>query len=558
MQRLTWVVLLLGVGVARAQVGTNVLQRLFLPVISYRLASTATLLEDDLDRMLDPSMAGTVQGARVYTNLSDLFQGEHLFGNVGLHAYTLAGIGGSLLNGTPLGLVDKSKNLVPLPTSRPGVRGRYTLDSLHYFSTQGAGFPPDRKERIRIDETSETRDEQRFLLAGLAFERWGLDVLAGHQRMETRPFGTEIAPFGNVSFLNELTDHPQGNLLYRRQLDGERLQIQSQELWGMAGGFRLLASLPLSLTVGLVQVTRIDEDTASYTGLEDLAPGGTLNQVLRQGTRRQEIRWPDRVFFGELRYDLAFRNGARATVRAGLYQRGSSLDQGTFLLDTLRDARALLVDTAIQRLAFHAETTMTGQRATLGTYLTWAQQHRYDRARFALGASFWAERAEETVEKTYTERTVERITDGNGVPADPNDITRTTTYSEQRRLYTLDQRWGMDLPVAVEFQPYHQAPLWVRLGAWFTMTWEDRTVDDEGLENTPRTIQTVTDAGDTTWTRTPVDLHSVRTRQHNIQSSLQFVYGATVPIGKHLRLDVMQFARLTDLTGWRVSVVWKP
>ncbi len=62
MQRLTWVVLLLGVGVARAQVGTNVLQRLFLPVISYRLASTATLLEDDLDRMLDPSMAGPVQG----------------------------------------------------------------------------------------------------------------------------------------------------------------------------------------------------------------------------------------------------------------------------------------------------------------------------------------------------------------------------------------------------------------------------------------------------------------------------------------------------------------
>ncbi|MCF6191646.1 MAG: hypothetical protein L3J76_00730, partial [Candidatus Hydrothermae bacterium] len=129
---------------------------------------------------------------------------------------------------------------------------------------------------------------------------------------------------------------------------------------------------------------------------------------------------------------------------------------------------------------------------------------------------------------------------------------------EQRTRRTLDQQWGLDLPVAVEFQPLEKTPLRLRLGAWYRLVWQDRTVDDEGIANGPRTVQTVTDAGDTTVTRTPVDLKSVRTRQQSIQSTLQFVYGATVPIGDHLRLEIMQFARLTDLTGWRVSVVWKP
>ncbi|MCF6192267.1 MAG: hypothetical protein L3J76_03935, partial [Candidatus Hydrothermae bacterium] len=412
MRRISWAVVLLGVGVVRAQVGTHVLQRLFLPVVSYRLASTATLLEDDLDRMLDPSQAGTIQGARVYTSLSDLFQGEQLFGNLSFHAYTLAGLGGEVLGVTPLGLVDKYKDRTPLPTSRPGAVGQYVLDSLHYFSTQGPGFPPDRRERIRQEETSEQWTEHRFLLAGVARPRWGVDVMMGTFRVEQLPFGTEALPFGNVNVLSELAEHPSGQVLYRRTLQGERSRLQAQDLWAVAAGFLPVVGMPLRLTIGLARWTDQVRDTSHYSGLEDRAPGGPLNQVLREGTQEQRMRWPEGVLFGEFRYDLTWTERAEGTLRAGLYRWSAGLQEGRTVLDTVWDARELLVDTAIQRLAFRAETTFSGDRSRLGGYVTWLQQYRYTRALFALGASFLGDRHEETLQQDYLEQTVERVTNG--------------------------------------------------------------------------------------------------------------------------------------------------
>ncbi len=537
------------VGAGQAQVNAPLLERFFLPIASYRLASTATLLEGDLDRMLDPAVAGTIQGQRIYSALSDLFLQEQLFNNVSLGRWVLAGIGPATAFGRPVGLGMFRNTRTPLLTTR-GTLGEFVLDSLHYFSTLGPN-PPDRREEIHVREETYALFGERALLAGLVRKTWGLYLLHQATSQRTIPTGSELNPFGQFSYSYTLREHPSGTTLYTRSIQGEAQRSSATSFWGIVGGYTLSPNLRLS--AGLVLTGENRKDTARYAGTEDRAPGSGYDRVYRQGVSRIEEPWSGIGLVAELRMDRASR-----TTRVGFIVQNERLQDGQTVLDTLLSQEALLVDTALNRYHEVQNTSLSGKRSMMGVFATWSQRYAYARGTFVIGAATGYIRTQETRDLLSRTSTSLRVTDGDGVPLDPDDFTQTSSQEETRKQTRETEEVHLDLPVALEFRPHHQAPLLLRIGGLYSLRYIRDVFTDEGLSSTPREVRTVTDAGDTTLQHFPVDLQSSQTVVRTLTSTLTFSYGAALPVGPHFLFEVMGFATLTDLRGWRVSLTWIP
>jgi hypothetical protein len=178
-----------------------------------------------------------------------------------------------------------------------------------------------------------------------------------------------------------------------------------------------------------------------------------------------------------------------------------------------------------------------------------------ERFRLGLGLAFLTGAWTDSLADSTTVRSYYAYDNGDSV-AGREDFQSTTTFSQEWLDRTVGSNRVISAPVGIEFNVL--PPLAVRLGANPTLTWTDVTTIEQLTAFSPRYTHVV--YGDGTFSDSLGSAQQnpgTSETQKTVDYSTQFTYGlGFVPV-ENLQIDLMGFARLTDLTNWRLSVTFR-
>ncbi len=523
MRLLRWIAPLLPT-LLGAQVNTPLVERFFLPVQSYRLASTASLMEGDLERMLDPATAGTLQGRRIYTALSDLFLSDRLVGNVSSGRWTGAGLGGSVFGITPVGL----------GVFHEGAFRDADSGSSEFVWTDGEV----RSVRRHASNLGQTRT-YALLLGGVQPGR-GLYLLhtsdGNIEASSSRTLEEHISP---------MPDNPSFTLASHDSARGQH----AQDLWALMGGLALHPGLRLTGGIAFRQTTY------QYTTIRSRNFSTSERLEVRTQQDRRAYRWNAFEVLLELRWDRS-TSRSEGTGRAGLIWRLPHTVQKNTDREWFQFQGTIETDTAGSRSEYTSSAQERGVRSRLGGFLAWSQRYPDPRYTFALGAAIegWVESSR--IQQTGQEQWLARRTDGDGIPGDADDYTDILKQHSRGNLRIQERTLRIHLPVAVELHPWASLPIQIRMGARFSLAiTQDQTIRTT-TSSGERRIEN--DAGYVVVDPLPPSSSRAWNVQYRLRSSTRFTYGAAFSPSEHLEIEIMHFARLTALETWQISVLWKP
>jgi hypothetical protein len=177
------------------------------------------------------------------------------------------------------------------------------------------------------------------------------------------------------------------------------------------------------------------------------------------------------------------------------------------------------------------------------------------RFKLGLGLGFATDAWQDSLEDSTATRSYYAFDNGDSIPGH-EDYQQTTTFAEEWMTRTTGSDKVLSAPVGIEFKLLE--PLALRLGASPTVTWRDVTVIEALTASSPTYTHTV--YGDGTFSdhigdaqQNPGSSQTSRT----VDYSTQFSYGIGYKPIDNLQVDLMGFARLTDLSNWRLSVTFR-
>jgi hypothetical protein len=177
------------------------------------------------------------------------------------------------------------------------------------------------------------------------------------------------------------------------------------------------------------------------------------------------------------------------------------------------------------------------------------------RFRLGLGLGFATDAWQDSLEDSTAQRSRYAFDNGDSISGH-EDFQSTTTFAEEWLTRTTGSDRVLTAPVGIEFRPVE--PLAVRLGASPTMTWRDETTIEELTASSPQYTHTI--YGDSTFSDQLGDAQqsagSSETRK-TVTYSTDLTYGIGYSPMENLQIDLMAFARVTDLRYWRLSVTCK-
>jgi hypothetical protein len=153
---------------------------------------------------------------------------------------------------------------------------------------------------------------------------------------------------------------------------------------------------------------------------------------------------------------------------------------------------------------------------------------------------------------TYSETVVYN----DGDPATFNDYSDVTTgNTKQTQMYT-EAGMSISTPVCVEFRI--TKPFVFRLGANHYFLYQNAT-ENETAETDPLVTTHTDGLGAVTQSKppAPINQNGQSTYHKYATSGLDYTYGAGWEISKNLQIDLMGFAKLDDMTNWKLSAVFK-
>jgi hypothetical protein len=177
------------------------------------------------------------------------------------------------------------------------------------------------------------------------------------------------------------------------------------------------------------------------------------------------------------------------------------------------------------------------------------------RFRLGLGLGFATDAWKDSLEDSTAQRNHYAFDNGDSIPGH-EDYRTTTTFAEERLRRTTGTDRVLTAPVGIEVKVVE--PLALRLGASPTMTWTDETTVEELTASSPQYTHTI--YGDSTFSDQLGDAQqnpgSSETRK-TVTYSTGLTYGIGYSPMENLQIDLMAFARVTDLRYWRLSVTFK-
>jgi len=535
---------------------------------SFRNASTAGLLEDDLDLLigyrgfLDPARIPLVEGKRLYTSLANIVnKNEEVFSGAD-NSYYLIGGSTKMSFGSVGAFYDRLGQSTPLVLGAgyPSMVGHGEVDTLVF-----SGPRSQIRDQIKgtADANRDSVSSQILFGLGRYFgetKRIGIAFYHTDGSLEAKTWGSPGGPWwGNFTYSN-----------VRTNLDSSRVERTeswtatqkggakfAQNLVGLSGWmpYGEKYSLGLQFMTGLLSSSPKSDAKFDHT----LTTYGTVATAENHGTQKFTFNNSGLSFDGQLSgiYKWSDATNTRADFFFGMAnlknKSGDNWDQvvsfgGVNAVDTSYN-----LNTVTNNFAFSG----TKDNTTRFGFFTRTLAKLSDRVTFAMGMGVNSSNRDRKLPGTSTTTTVDVYDHRSRV--DTLDYTRTTTSTQASENDTTDKTFAFSFPVGLEF--HLTDPLVFRLGADHRMTTgEVKSTSKINSWTNPVLRRWVYEGGratrvDTTWATGP---YTSTTSTAKVKTShTYYTYGAGWNYSEHLQLDFMGFADLQDLSLWKLSATLK-
>lgn len=518
---------------------------------SFRNASTAGLLEDDLDLMLDPARLPTIEGNRLYTNLSNLVdKNDDVFGVNDNNYYVIGGSGkimdlgyGGLLYDRYLYRYQDTTNTTLSELTDDDNNGTYDTRTLTETNVVN-----NTKQKTTDWWIGYGRELGPGKFGALLYH--SVYQLYGEPTQTNQTVTVTDLHTGQPTSLTETSTHAMGQrtdwsnggaLSYWYPFN-DKIDL------GIVGGVNLLQREYIDSIIYASRQTNPSAPGANGTTIDSTVDGQIVPSdyvgMDMVGRLACVYKWNERVrtrtdlYFSMLmggKTEESYRNSTYASLTA--MQLPTPL--GTRTTSTARTG--------------HADITQEDGRSSVGlisnTFVTFSEK-----VEMAIGLGL------ESYNRDYTTTAVgsfnQTVAYNDGDPAEMNDYTQVSTGTfNQVDKYT-ESNTRLTTPVCVEF--HITKPFVFRLGARHTFGYFNSTRTDH-VENSPVTT-TYTDAWGvvTNSLEDPYENENGESYTYKeATSTLDYSYGAGWAISKNLQIDLMGFAKLDDMTNWKLSAVFK-
>jgi hypothetical protein len=527
---------------------------------SFRLLSTAGLIEDDLDLLLDPGRYFEIESNNFYTGLSNIAtnQDQAFSGIPG--GYFMFGFN-TKTRYAPLALLYvHSTDKIPAPGEQESfISERYDsdgdgrLDSLHTETEEIEGYEESKDVPFFIGVSKDLGN----MYAGLFF------FYSQNSYTFFEPGDRFINPFGNFYYKREERDLITGNLLEIEEWDGkqQRDSVLSLNLFGGSIYIKeMLGTFDFGIQIGF-GINALNHNTQSSTyGYIDYNPGGSVSMLENTYRIDDNLNAGGNAYFIRLYSKRSLEKEAEDYFYFSFI--GERIGKATSSYEVFREIKST-EELGTGTREDITKITKQGNREYEEKIYTFLLGYRYKdfvdndkRILFSVGF-FVSQGVSNSTHRVDTFSTEEEIfNDGDTQPSDPDDYTRTTTYSLGYESAGSGYIRIITLPVGCELRLNNS--LFLRLGAepYFVFSEMENTTNP--VFSTPRITREV--RGDGSETETVDDLvvdSGSRVKLNYKDSGVFYSYGLSYKIGDKLTIDLMNFANLTNLQNWRISVIFR-
>gem|GEM_PF-2194202 len=524
---------------------------------SFRLQSTSGIWEDDYDLIFDPGRLPLIEGVRVYTGLSNyVTSNEALFG-LNSSNFLVLGASGHLRDKyAPAALVDGHSYRRAQFT---GLYGAGTGESL-FGSGRAVDLVWGDQDSNGVYDYKQVRAAERNAwTAGTGNDVY---VAAGYQSGKNR-LGLGLSwedsalrrtlPGLDFVFNDYDSSLVAGGLTYRRD-DTSRYQDlfrQSAAALLLSGWFELKNGAQLGIGLGpqfLMENTGFDYTLAGRT---DRSPN---NPEVADFARETDAQSQKLSYQGlQIPLNITLTSTGEKTEN-WFYLRGffrtetPASDAGTTgyssFEQTLNPGDSSGRDSTVS--------AYRGNRTSFGGSVRFKELYNIgERLNLGWSLQLGADCLADSLLEDMSEQGSARYDDGDSVSTHA-DYTQTITGAERWLSREARRQAWLALPVGLEFKVVPGVAL--RLGAQHYIAWSDRIRTGQLISWSPRKTRTV--FGDGSFVET-IDTLSRRTasseQRTGFDQQTQFSYGAGFRPLDNLQIDLMGFANLVNLTGWRLS-----
>ena len=534
---------------------------------SFRNQSTAGLLDDDYDLLLDPARLPLIEGSRVYTSLANLVDKNEEFFSDTDNGYWL--IGGSTKLGEKVfpGLVHDRFSL-----KTPQDFTLFALDGQPQDFT-GEGELLDC--RFTDDDTNgvyDTKETQHQTAQGWDEENSAdYYVAIGSYLGDTRfgffyhfsDWSYEFLDPGRNFTLNK-TDTNLIDTLCTYNDDqastGDILDQTNSHQFGLAAWIPTGEQLLLGGRFSYAPLSMEDNTTWHFTEAMDRSPENqqVVDTYTQDERSTETVPGTGSVLSGGLRGIYNWTENVETWLDLTLeHLSGEITDDAGFdyhLYDEWRITQGPADSVYSDTNSTIADISGDFSENAMDVF-TRTIARLSDKVTFGIGLGLETGNFESAT--TRDENRMDRlfVDDGDGQSNDPNDFTESVVDTTVESDRTTGSNFTLSFPVGVEIQIKN--PLVLRLGARHDITLTDRTTT---ITREVSAEHHRVDRGDGTWNEgidppvsTPIPGESETVKE--TVSETHYYYGLGWQVTDNVQIDLMGFSELLDLSGWRVSVV---
>jgi len=524
---------------------------------SFRYQSTAFLWEDDYDLLFDPARIPEIDGARLWTGLSNFVTGnEEVFSNTGMPFFF---IGGMMNYGTyyPGFVYDRQVTKDALftglydPWENP-INGYGEVTSIDWILDEDGDPDYAFIQKRTASAYDAIKNNDFYIAVGTHVNdlRFGLGFMRKyHKNIMTDPFDNFT-----LELINE--DYPGNDTTYWRNAmsEGDRI-YNDNENDIILSGWMDQENYSIGLTAEYGMLNREEESIINGTDVTYTDPDDPTSDFTYI-TSIDSVMLPQSGsrIGAELKLFYNYNEDAQGRFYVGYSTESYDYDDNAMdwsYTTSAAEYADFTYDTAAT--VTYYDGSMSHNCLTAGTKQLF---HINDRFRFGLGLFFsiTSVSADSLIQQEDV-RDVQVYDDGDGVD-DIDDYRTVTTFSQTWMDNVDGDTKTFMIPVGAEFNI--SDPVVFRLGVRYTLDYNDITTTRELIDYQPQTIEwNFGDGTDTTFVDQDYTEEGWQTTDGSTVSSTNYVYGIGWAVNDNLQIDLMHFDEITQLTNWRISATLK-
>lgn len=528
-------------------------------VYSFRAISTAFMFDDYIDFAQNPLLLPKAEKNAIFTGLSNFTSSEFLFSNMGDNDIKLGGIyeSGIGSEGFIFTLLNSKTSLLnPL-----GGIGETTLDSVVYEDVDLDGYPDIRRNKYLYSNAWQKSIKINFSLSFyLDRDDYGIGFFFAHtEKMEQECDGGDtLNPLGVFVYNEQIINNMTGNLISTVNGIGSGKETNGNNISLAAIGtnFSLNENPVRALLMYEVERSELKENYSAVI-TRDNAPLDPDNihivqKLYERAYNDYELR--RRLSLNMLLWDNEF--DITYAVNGGIIKYagkvGTLIDMNSIIQeDQLSDS--IMVD--INRTA-----DVVSLSEPVGTgydgYFTFLKGLSLsDKGRMRFGVSLYALKEKVKRQVFRSDTTYSKFIDGDTEPNDADDFEGIQYSSVSYDSVYEHAHFAVRVPCGFYIGATKSIEL--RFGVIEEIRWDKAQNYLVYTGITPLVREIIRGDGTHTIQKSGLSYENNSQIIESIVPSTRFFYGIGIDVLENLSIDLMNYATITNLNNWKLSVVFK-